>query len=62
MHIFGISTWALIHMDFIAFNTWILLPFNRWYHKKNKKLTLECGLLWITIILKSEPLYCALTP
>jgi hypothetical protein len=23
-------------MDFIFFNTWNLLPFNQWYHKKLK--------------------------
>jgi hypothetical protein len=28
---------------------------------KIKNLTLECGVLWNTIILKSEPLYCAFT-
>ncbi len=48
-------------MDFITFNTWILLPFNQWYHRKIKNLTLECGLLWNTIILKSEPPYYAFT-
>jgi hypothetical protein len=49
-------------MDFIVFNTWILLPFNQWYHTKKKKLTLKHGLLWNTIILKSEPPYYAFTP
>jgi hypothetical protein len=29
--------------------------------QKNSNLTLECGLLWNTIISKSEPLYYAFT-
>jgi len=33
---FGIFTWDPINMEFIAFNTWILLPFNQWYHRKLK--------------------------
>jgi len=36
VHIFGIFTWALLNMDLIAFNTWILLPFNPWYRRKLK--------------------------
>jgi hypothetical protein len=48
-------------MDFIAFNTWLLLPFNQWYHKKIKNLTIECELLWNMNILKNDPPYCAFT-
>jgi len=48
-------------MEFIALNTWTLLPFNQWVPQKIKKLTLECGLLWNTIILKSEPPYYTFT-
>ncbi len=61
VHIFGISTWAPINMEFIALNTWTLLPFNQWVSQKFKKSTLECGLLWNTIILKSEPPYYTFT-
>jgi len=49
-------------MEFIAFNKWTLLPFNQRYHKKKiKKITLECGLLWNTIIFENEPPYYAFT-
>ncbi len=30
--------------------------------QKIKKITLECGLLWNTRILKNESPYCAFTP
>jgi hypothetical protein len=28
MYIFGKCTWDLVNMDFIAFDTWTLLPLN----------------------------------
>jgi hypothetical protein len=36
VHIFGISTWDPTNINFIAFDTWTLLPFYQWYHKKNR--------------------------
>jgi hypothetical protein len=40
MHIFGISTWAHINMDFIVFNAWNLLPLKPMVPQQITNLTL----------------------
>jgi hypothetical protein len=40
VHIFGISTRALIKMDFIAFNAWNLLPLKPMVPQQITNLTL----------------------